>query len=153
MAVNLSNIWEERHKEKRRDTAALRKTLVALKENIEQQNQQIKALYESFALGEISKSEYLTIKSAAVKQRDAAADRLAELEASLENMGTDGSLQNSFVSAFGKYTEVEEITSEIVSEVLSEVRIYPDKRLEIVWNFRDEMERLVLELQENHQDG
>ena len=59
----------------------------------------------------------------------------------------DGGLQNAFVSTFEKYVSVEEITGEIVSEALSEVRVYPDKRLEIVWNFRDDMEKLMLELE------
>jgi hypothetical protein len=61
-------------------------------------------------------------------------------------MGEDGGLQNSFVSTFEKYTEVEEITNEIVTEVLQEIRIYPDERFEIVWNFRDELEKLMLEV-------
>ena len=74
-------------------------------------------------------------------------DQVAELEASLDNIGIDGELQNAFISTFEKYVKVEEITSEIVSEVLSEVRIYPDKRLELIWNFRDELDKLVLDLQ------
>ena len=68
-------------------------------------------------------------------------------------MGTDGSLQNGFVSAFGKYLEVEEITSEITAEVLKEVRVFPGNRFEIVWNYRDELEKLILDLQGDHQDG
>ena len=47
-----------------------------------------------------------------LKQRDDAAVQITELEAALENMDTDGSLRNGFVSAFGKYLEVEEITDE-----------------------------------------
>ena len=71
----------------------------------------------------------------------------------MDNIDNDGGLQNAFVSTFEKYVGIEEITSEIVSEVLSEVRIFHDKRLEIVWNFRDEMEKLMLELGGNYQDG
>ena len=47
--------------------------------------------------------------------------------------------------------DVGEITNEIVTEVLSEIRIYPDSRLEITWNFRDELDNLVLDLQGNNQ--
>lgn len=65
-------------------------------------------------------------------------------------MGSDGGLQNSFVSIFEKYMEVEEIISEIVSEVLNEIRIYPDSRLEITWNYRDELDKLTLDLQGDH---
>lgn len=89
----------------------------------------------------------MAIKAASVKQYDATAKRISKLEAALDNIGMDGDLQNAFVSTFEKYVGVEEITSEILSEALSEVRVYPDKRLEIVWNFRDDMEKLMLELE------
>ena len=109
--------------------------------------------HEAFALGEISKEEYLAMKAAAAKQRDNAAARISELEAMLENMGTDGSLQNGFVSAFGKYLEVEEITDEIATAVLREVCVFPGGRIETAWNYRDELKKLILDLQGDHQGG
>ena len=152
-AVDLGRLWQEQHKARKKDTTAMVKNLSKLREAYQQLTRRLNGLYESFVLGEISKSDYLAIKAASVKQRDDAAKRIAELEAALDNIGNDGGLQNAFVSTFGKYVGIEEITSEIVSEVLKEVRIFPDKRLEIVWNFRDELEKLMLELQVNNQDG
>ena len=151
MAVELRRLWEEQHRTQKKDFAAMKKNLAALREKHGQLCRQIKGLYESFALGEISKPEYLAAKEAAVGQRDTAAARISELEAALENMGSDGGLKNSFVSVFEKYMDVVEITSEIVKEVLSEIRIYPDSRLEIIWNFRDELDNLALDLQGNNQ--
>ena len=89
----------------------------------------------------------MSARAAAVKQRDKITSQMAELEVTLENTGTDGGLQNGFVATFGKYTEVEEITSEIVAEVLKEVCIYPGGRIEIVWNLHNELEKLMLDLQ------
>ena len=146
MAVRLHRLWEEQHRERKKDAAAMAKSLSGLRETHQRLCQQISGMYESFALGEINKAEYLATKAAAVRQRDTVAARIAEVEAALENMGEDGGLQNSFVSTFEKYTEVEEITNEIVTEVLQEIRIYPDERFEIVWNFRDELEKLMLEV-------
>ncbi len=153
VAAELRRLWEERHRAKKKDTASVVKNLSTLRETHQRLCQQINGMYESFALGEISKPDYLAQKAAAVKQRDTAAARIAELEAFLENTGANGSLQNDFVSTFEKYAEVEKITSEIAAEVLKEVRVYPDKRLEIAWNFRDELEKMTLELQGDHQDG
>ena len=147
MAVELQRLWEEQHRGQAKNTAVMQKTLSGLREKHGQLCQQIKGLYEAFALGEIGKTEYLAAKAATVQQRDASAARIAELEAALETMGTNGGLQNGFVSTFGKYMEVEEITGEIVTEVLKEVRIYPGGRLEIIWNLQDELEKLVLALQ------
>lgn len=153
LAVELQRLWEEKHKAKKKDLTATKKTLSGLRETHGQFCHQINGLYESFALGEIGKPEYLSAKAAAVKRRDMIAVQIAELEAALENTGVDGGLQNSFVTTFGKYAKVEEITSEIVAEVLKEIYIFPDGRLEIVWNLRNELESLMLDLQGGREDG
>lgn len=153
MAVELSRLWEEQHREQKKDAAAVKKNLAGLRETHQRLSQQISGLYESFALGEIGKPEYLAAKTAAAKQRDDTAARISELEAALENMGADGSLRNGFVSTFGKYLDVKEITSEITAEVLKEVLVFPSDRFEIAWNYRDELEKLILDLQGEHQNG
>lgn len=143
MAVELRRLWEEQHRAQKKDAASAKKALARWRETHQKLNQQIGSLYESFALGETGKSEYLAAKAAAARQRDDAASRIRELETELENMGADGSLQNGFVSTFGKYLDVKDITSEITAEVLKEVRVFPDNRFEIVWNFQDELKKLM----------
>lgn len=148
MVVELSHIWEEKHKGKRRDAAATRRMITTLKENLEQQGRQIKALYESFALGEISKAEYLAMKSAVVKERDHIADEISRLTAELENAAADGKLTNRFVTTFQKYAELDELTNEIVADAYEGIFIYPAGRLEIVRKYQDELSALLLELEE-----
>lgn len=152
MAVELRRLWEKQHQGQKKDTAAMRKALTKLRETHGRICSQIKGLYESFVLGEIGKPEYLSAKAAAVQQRDTATARIAELEAALENAETNGGLRNEFVSTFEKYVNIDEITREIVTEVLKEVRIYPGERFEIIWNLRDELEKLILTLQGDHQN-
>ena len=150
-AVEMAHIWEERYRRQKRDTAALRKNATSLREAHSKLERQIKDLYTAFGLGDISKAEYLAAKAAAVQQRGSAAERLVELEARLENTSADGELQNQFVARFRPYAEAEmkEITQEILSDLLNEVRVYPGGRLEIVWNYRDEYKKMMLELNEN----
>lgn len=146
-AVGLGRIWREQHKKKQKDSTNLLKNLTDLKENYRRLEQQIKEMYEGFALGEISKAEYLTAKQTAAQRRDAAARRMKELEAQLENTGADGGLQNRFVDCFQKYVDIESLTDEILSEVLEKVLVYPDNRVEIQWNYQEDLERLLLEAQ------
>ncbi|WP_300447350.1 recombinase family protein [uncultured Oscillibacter sp.] len=153
IAVELSRLWEEQRQGRKKDIATARKNLAGLREKHQRLSQQVSGLYESFVMGEVSKAEYLAAKAAAVRQRDDAAAQISEMEAVLDNMGADGSLRNGFVSAFGKFLEVEEITDEIAADVLKEVRIHPGGRIETVWNYRDELKRLILDLQGDHQDG
>lgn len=147
-AVELAHIWEEQHRSRQRDTATLRKSIAALREAHAKLDLEIKDLYTSFGLGSITKAEYLAEKATAVRQRDSTAVRLAELEAKQENAGADGELQNQFVARFRPYVEAEikEITQEILSDLLNEIRVYPGGRLEIIWNYREEYEKMMLDL-------
>lgn len=67
----------------------------------------------------------------------------------------DRELQNQFVVRFRPHLEAEikEITQEILSDLLKEIHIYPGGRLEIVWNYRDEYENMMLDLKGSYQNG
>ena len=145
-AVELERLWKEKHQRKKDDISAMRKSLSRLKESLVQQKQQITKLYEQFGLGEISKEEYLAAKAAVNQQKDSTIAKISELETALENTGAGGNLDNRFVSSFQKYTEVQEITSEIVEDLLKEIIVYPEGRLEIVWNYREELNRMILDV-------
>lgn len=148
-AVEMSHIWKERQQKAKKNVAATVKTLSALKEAHSKQTQKIKSLYESFFTGEIGKAEYLAMKATAIKERDAIASQIAEMEASLENWGTDGTLQNRFVDSFKQYAEVQALTDEIIGDALDTVYIHPGGRLEIIWNYQDDFQRLLLDLSMN----
>ncbi len=148
-AVEMERIWAERHRLEKKDVSAMQKRLTALREANHKREQQSKELYEALAFGQISKTEYLTAKSALTKQKDSAAVQIAQLEAEIDNTNTNGRLQNDFVSIFQKYAEVQEITSEIAAEVLQEIRIYPGRQLEIIWNYCEEYKKMMLDLEED----
>lgn len=152
-AVELGRIWQEQHRKRQADSAVLLKNLTDLKENCRKLEQQVKEMYEGFALGELSKAEYLAAKQVASQRRDAAARRIKELEAQLENTGADGGLNNRFVDCFQKYANIENLTDAILSEVLERILVYPDKRIEIQWNYQEDLERLLLEEQADPLNG
>ena len=143
MAVDLRRLWEEQNREQKKDADKMAESLSELRETKRRLSQQISDMYESFVMGEFSKTEYLAARAAAVRQRDDADTKIAKIEAALQNTDNNGRLENGFVSAFEKYIEAGNLTHEILTEVLKEVRVYPDGRLEIVWNFRDELDKLV----------
>ena len=145
-AVEMSLIWEEQRKKHRKDAKTIWKTITALKEERNQKAQQIKSLYEAYALEEIGKSEYLAAKATSTRECESIDAKIAELEAELEDTAPDGKLNNRFVASFQKYIGVEEITREIVSDVLKEVRIFPDGRLEILWNYSEDYKKILLDL-------
>ncbi len=143
MAVDMRAIGEERLKKEKNSAAVSAKKLAALKELYVQQVGVIKDLYESFAFGAISKEEYLEQKKDATKKRDDTAAKISGLEAHLENDCKNNILQNQFMDSFKQYTEIKKLTGEIIVDVLDVLFVYPNGKLEIVWNYEDVMKRLL----------
>lgn len=149
-AVRWGKIWEARHQKKKTDFTAIQKQIATLKEACVQGDSQIKELYETLVSGDISKDEYRAAKAVLVSKRDHAKARIAELENALANADSEGKLNNPFVTSFQKYAEVTAITKEMVTDVLKEVRIYPGGRIEVAWNYCEDLERLLRDL---HSEG
>ena len=97
-------------------------------------------------MGSISEEKYLADKVGLTERKNQTAARIAALEAEMNNMNQDGGLDNRFVEVFSKYSSVEWLSEEMATEVLDSVLVYPDNRIEIVWKFQDEYERLTAEL-------
>ena len=153
MAVDAERVWEARRSESAKDTEALLSTYAGVKENLHRLEQELKELYELFAMGNISKQEYLRRKSDTVAERESLSAKAAELSAKIDNAGNDGKLNNRFVTAFRKLSEVTEITKEITTDVLKTVYIYPGGRISIVWNYLDDIEKISLDLHGEVENG
>ena len=145
-AVEMERIWAERRQSKAGSPANVRKKLSALNEVLTQQDQKLKELYEGFILGQTSKTEYLAGKEAIVKSREAVSAQIEELKVCMENADADGHLQNRFVSCFRQYKDVETLTKKIADDVLEKIIVYPGGRLQVVWNYREDYEKLMLDL-------
>ena len=152
-AVDAARIWKERHSRKKSDAQGMRAELSRLDESRTAIESCTRELYEKFAFGEINREEYFSQKRAAAEKKDGISRRMEELEAGLRNAGTDGGLENRFVDSFEKYTEIEELTADIIEDVLQEIIVYPGHVLNIVWNYQDDLEKLVLDIETDGQDG
>ena len=145
-AVELSRIWEEQQRQEKNGCEITRKSLTLLQETLHRQERQIQALYESFALGEISREEYLAQRTAAVKQRDALAEQIGRMEDSLRSINSEGGAQSRFAETDGKYQAVPAITAEIIEDVLERLVVWPDRRIEIVWKYQEDFMRLARDI-------
>ncbi len=145
IAVDAGSIWAEWHQQAKQNFKTVRQTLVRLKDERSRKDKAAKELYESFALGELGKDEYMDCKAALIKQRNDIAEQIIRLEKSLENNGTNDILYNQFVDCFRQYAEVQEFNREIISDVLDTLLVYPDGRIEIVWNYEDDIRKLIFD--------
>lgn len=142
-ALEVNTIWEERHRQDRKDIRAMLVQLGALKDTLNQVKHQSDKLYKSFVLGEINRESYSSQRTALKAETDELSARIATLTASIESNNTDGGSQNRFVDVFRQYAEVQKLTDEIVADVLKQIRVFPNQSIEIAWNYQDDFQKLV----------
>ncbi len=96
-------------------------------------------LLEALTDNLIDKDEYTRMRD---KYRNLESECNAIIEELLEKIDAidlDGALERTWVEQFAKYNEVQELTREMVVTLIDKVIIHEDKRIEIVFNFKDEI--------------
>ena len=113
---------------------------------LRQYDLRIKEMYEAYISGKLIMAEYISVKAAAVQEREELAKRLHVQKAQYRSANENSSVNNRYITVFREYADVKELTSEILTEVLEEVVVYPDWRIEIKWKLRQEYEELIMAL-------
>lgn len=142
IALEVSTIWEAQHHQDKKDTHAMLKRLDSLRDALDQAKLQSDDLYESFVMGMIDKTEYITRKATLKEQVDGLTGRIASLRTDIE-CSSETESKNRFVDVFKQYAEVQELTDAVVADVLTQIRIYPDQCVEILWNYQDDLQKIV----------
>lgn len=135
LAVDREKLLAEQRKIAQRETRAVQRELEVLRETQERLNREIRKLYEAFALGNISKPDYLAQKKALTKQRDEAAKKFDQIQSKADSHP----VKENPLERFKALAQAEKVTEDIAKDLLKEVRVFPHGRLEIVWNCRDEL--------------
>ncbi|MCM1064233.1 MAG: recombinase family protein [Eubacterium sp.] len=94
------------------------------------------AAFEDFAEGRISEEEYLSKKKEMAGYQKEINIRIAELN---DQLTVQQGLSAEHEVNLGKYVFMEELTREVLVELVREIRVYENNRIEIKWNFREEM--------------
>ena len=141
--VEMSAIWEEKQKQKTGDMKKTAKDISGLKRELSKLELQVQELYEKFVLGELAKTEYLALKDSLLKRNSAVETKIEELEKKLSEEKENGEAERQLIERHRQYENLEKLTAEIMEDVLQEILVYPDKVVNIVWNYREELERMV----------
>ena len=134
-AVEAKHIMEAHRKQDEIHIHSLQAELRSLQMLREQITDQNRELYENYVDGKLKRETYIT-KKAALQQR---LEEVSETAESVRQYISVAKLENNhFVESYGKYTELDELTSEIAVDLLERVTIWPDGRLDISLNYLDE---------------
>lgn len=105
-------------------------------------------LYEEFMSGAASQAAYQAEKARLDGVKVQFQKRLGEIAVHEEQMKKLSSDNLKWIIDFTEGKSIKELTPEIVHAYIEEIRLYGDKRIEIVFKFQDEMLKLAEDLKE-----
>lgn len=137
-AVDISRVWEvrQRYQIEHQDVLKnndFRKKLCMLKQSRNSLESYMRELYEKYAFGKLNKEEYLRLKRDALEKCRNAASQIEnmELEMAMDHGSMNGRREDQFA-------EIEKLAEDMTADMLQAVIVYPGKRVQIVWDYRDE---------------
>ena len=135
VALEQEEFVEKQRRKARQEAKSRQKQLAALLQSQDDMSRENRSLYESFALGDLDKADYLAKKAVVAEKMAEIAARVTELQSTLE--AHDESNTREFIEKFKCFFEADDISAEILKDLLKEVRVYPGRRLVIEWNCQD----------------
>ena len=148
IAVELQKVFEEQKRETAANIEGMRVSLSTLREQSLILDQQKKSLFEEWAQGSISDEVFRAKKETMNREREEVIKRIDMLENQLDAAMRTGPKENDYLNSFTGYYDVAEITREMIDEAVQVIRIFPQGRIEIVWNHRAAKEKLLEGLSE-----
>lgn len=109
-------------------------------------------LYNDYADGILSESDYLYAKEKYLSEAATAGQRVAELQ-ELQRKYEKGCKENSKLEiVIEKYKSFNDLTEDIIQSFISKVLVYSDERLEICFRFKDELVELAQVVEERRDE-
>lgn len=142
-AVDLDRLQAEQRQRIRQAQKQAEKALTALQNRRQQLELLLQNLYEQLIDGSTDREAYLSQKQKITAQLQELTEKDAELKASASVPDADTS---PVLERYRQYTELDTLTPAVAKELVQRVVVYPDSRLEVQLNCRDELEALLAEV-------
>ena len=136
-AVDVERIMEKRKKQQADSLRAAQKELQNLHAVQEQLSDQGQKLYEDFFEGMISRAIYDKQKAALTERQEEVTRAEDAVKQRIGDLTTDHGIH---VEKYRNFTELDNLTAEVAADLLNRVTIWPDGRMEVELNYRDEIE-------------
>ncbi len=105
-------------------------------------------LYNDYADGLLSESDYLYAKKKYLKEAESEGQRILELQAMEKRHRTGCSGESRLGPLVQEYKDFGSLTEGIIHSFISRVLVYSNERLEIEFRFKDEFEELLAVVEE-----
>lgn len=125
-----------------------------LQQTLERYQREQLRLYEDYIADAMTRESYLKRKGKLADEIKMTGEQVSEQEKLLLSLESQANAQENPMKALeAAYTGVDTLTAEMVQAFVQELYLYPDSQVEIVWKFKDLIEPLLAESQEDQHDG
>lgn len=125
----------------------------AILDKIRQVQQKIKrnqtirsSLFASYAEKVLTESEYLSMKKIYGEEAERLKKELSCLEEEEKRFSHTFSFPNEWIAALKNYEGEKAVTKKMVSELIRCIKVSGYNKIEIIWNFQDEFDRIAQEI-------
>lgn len=114
-----------------------------LQKRIEKTKTAKMGLWEKFHNGSISAEAFQRENEQADDRIVKHTARIPEIQAEILRLESETGRENLFVERFSKQAGITELTKDVVDEFIKEVRVYSPERIEVIFSYADEYERIA----------
>jgi len=101
------------------------------------------ALWEKYHMGDVTADVFQDEIEKSDMQIQEYEAQISELQKQIISFEMETGRENVFVERFSKQVGIQELTRNIVEELIFEVKIYSTNKIEIIFNFADEYEKIA----------
>ena len=117
--------------------------IVQLEEDAQKYEKLKVSVYEDLKDELISKEEYISMKQEFEKRRRAALDSIAQIKIEIETLASRNGKHHEWIESFLANKGIEKLERNVVVELIDYIRIYEDKRIEIVFRYADNYKEIL----------
>lgn len=133
--------YSDRHKEKKDE-------LKRIRENLDRALYLKISIYEDLKQGILTKQEFLMAKEKYTLDIEVLEENLRKQQKEVETFEQCMSVENKWLKAFLAFRNAKELTRNMAQALLERVEIYEDRRIHIIYRFRNEYEYLISQLKD-----
>ena len=117
--------------------------IVQLEEDAQKYEKLKVSVYEDLKDELISKEEYISMKQEFENRRRAALDSIAQIKIEIETLASRNGKHHEWIESFLANKGIEKLERNVVVELIDYIRIYEDKRIEIVFRYADNYKEIL----------
>ena len=117
--------------------------IVQLEEDAQKYEKLKVSVYEDLKDELISKEEYISMKQEFEKRRRAALDSIAQIKIGIETLASRNGKHHEWIESFLANKGIEKLERNVVVELIDYIKIYEDKRIEIVFRYADNYKEIL----------